>query len=139
MKRATKKMRKNSVLGIKNHRSAAVRGGARRVHPPGSASEYGIDFTILFLQSFKELMLNWLQTLYRRFSICPIHKHKLESRDWYICTFFWQFVRNDIRQPNMRYWYITNNKLRAWLILYKQQTFCISLHYKKLLFLLMRF
>ena len=35
-----KKLRKNSVLGIKNHRSAAVRGGARRVRPPpGSASD----------------------------------------------------------------------------------------------------
>jgi len=33
------KLRKISVLGIKNHRSAAVRGGARRVRPPGSASE----------------------------------------------------------------------------------------------------
>jgi len=30
-----KKLRKNSVLGIKNHRSANVRGGE---HPPGSAS-----------------------------------------------------------------------------------------------------
>ena len=29
-----KNMRKISVLGIKNHRSAAVRGGARRVRPP---------------------------------------------------------------------------------------------------------
>ena len=28
------KIEKNSVLGIKNHRSAAVRGGARRVRPP---------------------------------------------------------------------------------------------------------
>jgi len=27
-------MRKIGVLGIKNHRSAAVRGGARRVRPP---------------------------------------------------------------------------------------------------------
>jgi len=33
-------MRKIIVLGIKNHRSAAVRGGARRVRPPpGSASD----------------------------------------------------------------------------------------------------
>jgi len=29
-----KKLRKISVLGIKNHRSAAVRGGARRMRPP---------------------------------------------------------------------------------------------------------
>ena len=34
-----KKVRKNSVLVIKNRRSAAVRGGARRMRPPGSASE----------------------------------------------------------------------------------------------------
>ena len=33
-----RKLGKNSVLGIKNHTSAAVRGGARRVRPPGSAS-----------------------------------------------------------------------------------------------------
>jgi len=29
-----KKLRKIGILGIKNHSSAAVRGGARRVRPP---------------------------------------------------------------------------------------------------------
>ena len=33
-----KKKRKIGVLGIKNHRSAAVRGGRARCAPPGSAS-----------------------------------------------------------------------------------------------------
>jgi len=31
-------MRKNSICGIKNHRSAAVRGGARHVRPPPGAA-----------------------------------------------------------------------------------------------------
>ena len=38
IKMSRDKMRKFSVLGIKNHRSAAVGGGGRRVRPPGSAS-----------------------------------------------------------------------------------------------------
>jgi len=54
--RAAKKLRNISVLGIKNHRSAAVRGGARRVRPPPrSASE--IFMHIAYKKHFIEIVL----------------------------------------------------------------------------------
>jgi len=38
--RAKKKLRKNSILGIKKHKSAAVRGARAGCAPPGSASAH---------------------------------------------------------------------------------------------------
>ena len=43
-------MRKNSVLGIQNHMSAAVRGGARRVRPP-------LDPLVILIKNMAKILL----------------------------------------------------------------------------------